>query len=263
MDIKKTILKTTLVLAFGAANIGAYAATLKTGDILTIAPGVPVYDSNANMVNVSPGSWFGIDADSNLKIANTEKTPISTAGAGALVVGTTQGAGTFDSWTWGGFSGSDKTTVPVGGSTTTGLNLSGWIWIFGGNETSLNSGAWTPLNASSLGAPTSGYADGVGLFSWDGVYGHSYQIWFTATIPQSAGCCTNTPYMLHLEGTVQAVPLPAAVWLFGSGLLGLLGITGTRNRPKCQGAATDEYISATPWAWTLAAGAPVDTNSAI
>jgi hypothetical protein len=29
---------------------------------------------------------------------------------------------------------------------------------------------------------------------------------------------------IHLEGTISAVPIPAAVWLFGSGLLGLVGI---------------------------------------
>jgi len=34
-------------------------------------------------------------------------------------------------------------------------------------------------------------------------------------------------YDLHLAGTV--VPVPAAVWLFGSGLLGLIGIA-RRNK---------------------------------
>ena len=28
------------------------------------------------------------------------------------------------------------------------------------------------------------------------------------------------------NGTVSAIPLPASVWLFGSGLLGLVGISG-------------------------------------
>lgn len=33
----------------------------------------------------------------------------------------------------------------------------------------------------------------------------------------------------HLEGAVSAVPVPTAVWLFGSGLLGLIGVA--RSRP--------------------------------
>jgi hypothetical protein len=34
----------------------------------------------------------------------------------------------------------------------------------------------------------------------------------------------GVPYDLHLEGTVSTVPVPATAWLFGSGLLGLVGI---------------------------------------
>ena len=35
---------------------------------------------------------------------------------------------------------------------------------------------------------------------------------------------------VDLVGTVSTVPVPAAVWLFGSGLLGLLGAAARRNR---------------------------------
>ena len=34
----------------------------------------------------------------------------------------------------------------------------------------------------------------------------------------------GVPFLIHLEGTITAVPIPAAVWLFGSGLLGLVGM---------------------------------------
>ena len=36
---------------------------------------------------------------------------------------------------------------------------------------------------------------------------------------------TSVQYLVHLEGYVSNVPVPAAVWLFGSGLLGLIGIS--------------------------------------
>jgi hypothetical protein len=43
---------------------------------------------------------------------------------------------------------------------------------------------------------------------------------------------TEAPFLgisLVLEGTLTAVPVPAAVWLFGSGLIGLIGIA-TRKK---------------------------------
>ena len=44
----------------------------------------------------------------------------------------------------------------------------------------------------------------------------------------------NVPYVLHLEGTISgdllaAIPVPAAVWLFGSGLVGLAGVARRRK----------------------------------
>ena len=41
-------------------------------------------------------------------------------------------------------------------------------------------------------------------------------------------CSTST---VELEGTVNPVPVPAALWLFGSGLLGLVGAM-RKKRPE-------------------------------
>jgi len=35
---------------------------------------------------------------------------------------------------------------------------------------------------------------------------------------------------IHLEGIISAVPIPAAAWLFGSGLLGLVGVARRKQR---------------------------------
>ncbi|HHJ16538.1 MAG TPA: VPLPA-CTERM sorting domain-containing protein, partial [Gammaproteobacteria bacterium] len=35
-----------------------------------------------------------------------------------------------------------------------------------------------------------------------------------------------------LEGTVGAVPVPAAAWLFGSGVVGLAGVARRRRNKK-------------------------------
>lgn len=223
--MKRTAIKMAFALAFGAAAVGAQAATLNAGDKLVIAPGSGItYDAYGNVTNVASGTWFGMDTDGNLKIAGTEKTPVFTTGGGALVVGTTQAAGTFDTWSFFGQPGTDKTTVAVSGSTSGGLNLSGWTVFWGGGDIPMTGGSWTPGNAAALGAPTSGYSDGLGIFNWDGVYGHSFEVWYTATVPSGASCCVGVKYLLHMAGTVQAVPVPAAAWLFGSGLLGLVGI---------------------------------------
>ncbi|MBI5039691.1 MAG: hypothetical protein HZB57_00280 [Gammaproteobacteria bacterium] len=39
---------------------------------------------------------------------------------------------------------------------------------------------------------------------------------------QFIGEFENIGFLLHLEGSVNPVPIPAAIWLFGSGLLGLM-----------------------------------------
>ena len=40
---------------------------------------------------------------------------------------------------------------------------------------------------------------------------------------------TTVSYYLHLEGHVSNVPVPAAAWLFGSGLVGLAGVARRRK----------------------------------
>lgn len=37
-------------------------------------------------------------------------------------------------------------------------------------------------------------------------------------------------FNFNLKGTMTVVPIPAAVWLFGSGLLGLLGMAGRKKK---------------------------------
>jgi len=41
---------------------------------------------------------------------------------------------------------------------------------------------------------------------------------------ESAECYNCNPFRLVVNGTITAVPIPATIWLFGSGLLGLTGI---------------------------------------
>ena len=57
-------------------------------------------------------------------------------------------------------------------------------------------------------------------------------------IPSGTGCASNSPGATSITGFAShavPVPIPAAVWLFGSGLLGLIGIArrriGVSNAP--------------------------------
>ena len=45
---------------------------------------------------------------------------------------------------------------------------------------------------------------------------------------------TSPDYINYISGTLTTVPIPAAAWLFGSGLLGLIGVARSSNIPLLQ-----------------------------
>ena len=54
--------------------------------------------------------------------------------------------------------------------------------------------------------------------------GDTYSLSYTATTGDEPNGFGNLTYELYLTGTVSSVPIPAAAWLFCSGLLGLIGM---------------------------------------
>jgi len=48
-----------------------------------------------------------------------------------------------------------------------------------------------------------------------------------SAVPMQNGPFVGQPF--YFDGTVSAVPVPAAVWLFGSGLIGLIGFAQRKN----------------------------------
>ncbi len=239
MDIDKTVLKAALATVLGIAAIGAQAAVFNTNDVLTINPGVVSYDSNGNPTNATV-SWFGIDTNGNIKVTGTEKVALS-MGTNGIVIGAVTTAGASHAgapvpgdtnaitapWNWFGNTGSDYNTVAITGSTTSGLNFSGWTMTWAGIPAiNMGGGAWG-----------AGFSNGVANIVWSGVYGTAYTLEYAATIPigdaSGFGGCV---YMLHLEGIANAattVPVPAAAWLFGSGLLALVA-GARRNRVRLE-----------------------------
>lgn len=230
MNNQKTRLVLAMGMLLGGAALTSQAAMLNAGDRLTINAGVPVYDGYGNQMNISSGSWFALEGDNNSRIAGVEKVAL-TPGESDIVIGQTSAPGSIDSWSFYYINGSHWLPSPIPpGGTTNGLDFSGWSMYWNDIDMPLGGGAWDPLNCGTLGSPCS-FTSGVAAFAWNGVYGDSYSLWYTATVPLgNISGFGGVQYMLHLEGTVMsAVPVPAAGWLFGSGSIGLLGVARRRR----------------------------------
>lgn len=237
------LLSVAMLVVLGAVtSLETHAATLNNGDVLTIATGV--VQQEANGTDVSSGSWWAIGIYNDNEITPNEKSALS-QGTTGIVIGqaTSPGASHIGSptasdtnaidapWLFYDNTGSHYTTVGITGSTATGLEMSGWVWRYAAApDVAMDSGAWTPLNAVAAGMPAAGYSNGVGLFSWDGIYGHAYTLDYTATVARShPSGFGDVRYALHVEGTVTAA-VPEAT-TYGMMLAGL-GIVGVAVRHR-------------------------------
>lgn len=239
--MSRSTLNTALAMVLGFAAIGAQAAVLNNGDQLTINSFA--YDSNGNPIYTSGGSYFAMDYTGDSKISNSEKNPLSMGYAGITIgqptaLGASHGgymtAGDSNAidapWSFLGNTGSHYTTVGITGSTTAGLNMSGWTVTWNGIAViPMGTGAWVTATGSGHNGATGIFTSGVGNLTWNGVYGTAYTLDYRATVPlNDPSGFGGVKYELHLEGiaglVVPEVPVPAAAWLFGSGLMGLLGV---------------------------------------
>jgi len=246
MNIKKTALATALATVMGFSAIGAaQAAAVVNGDTLTITQGS---QTTVNSVPTSTsGSYFAMDTNGNTKIAQGEKVVIG-QGTTGLVIGVSTSAGASHTgaptagdtnaidapWGFFGNTGSDYTTVGVTGDTTAGLGMSGWTVTWSGIPAiPMGTGAWTAVTGAGSTGAQGAFTNGVGRFAWDGVYGDAYTLDYHATVPNGdPSGFGNVFYELHLQGVVNqaaVIPVPAAAWLFGSGLMGLVGIARRRK----------------------------------
>ena len=206
------------LLAVGAMSVALPTqAALPGNALLTIDTGVPTYDTNGNLANVTSGSWFGMDANKNGAIAGSEKTPIAQGTAG-LVLGVTTLAGASHTgpvtagdtnaitapWAFFGNTGSDfmPTVAPSvlssSGNTAT-VGLSGWTVTWNG----------IPAIPMGTGAWGTGFSNGQANVTCTSTCaaGETYTLDYHATVPLGdPSGFGGVGYALHLEGTVVTSP---------------------------------------------------------
>lgn len=194
--------------------------------ISTIIVSIACLNVQASLIN---GSTLSIDSGSYFEFLDTSGTPfgqISITGIDGVMLGSSQShdfsftGDRIDDFMFLGAYGMHYTTsntnvINSSGNTAT-IDFSGWSWAFNGAAASFN------LGSGSWGTNPDGIAEII--CNVDCGNGDTYTLYYTATSGDEPSGFANLTYELHLTGTVSAVPVPAAVWLFGSGLIGLIGV---------------------------------------
>jgi len=219
MNIKSIMSAASILLSVVSFNTNA---ALVTDTILAFdsSIGCPVGAQCVVNDGLVYGSYFGMDTNTDGVFQEFEKTVISSGYDGGIVIGRTQlpgysipespaGAGIDNPWGYFGGTGWHETISPISVvndyGATKELDFSGWAVNFDGVRYDLGADGLATITCETFTC-----ADG-----------ETFTLEYSALVPNDTFIWT--PYILHLEGTISAVPVPAAVWLFGSGLIGLAG----------------------------------------
>ncbi len=227
MKKKNLNLKTVVAVALGGVGLNVQAA-LVTDTLLTFESsiGCPVGAVCFWNDGLVYGSYYAFDSDGDGVISDTEKTAMTTGMDGGLIIGRTQSAGQIDELvTSFGNTVAHETTSSVNlfndlGATKE-LDFTGWNMSWNGSLISLSGDAANfsvDTGLATITCATTACANG-----------DSYILNYAAHIPiGDPSGLGGFAYTLYLEGTISAVPVPAAVWLFGSGLFALMGFARRR-----------------------------------
>ena len=160
-------------------------------------------------------NYWSYDLNSDSIFSEDERTNIEAGIDGGIILGTTQGIGYIDSsWNYNGGTGYHYTHTPItiisdDNSGNVELDIYGLrLWWEGEHYT-----------LDSVANPTGNLICGNTCENGD-----SFVLEILASLP-CADCYWRNrhDYTLHMEGTISSVPIPASLWLFSSGLIGLFG----------------------------------------
>lgn len=219
----KTKLASTLALAITSGVSSNVNAALITDTLLAFNAGYVGCPTGTQCIYPAvQGSYFAFDANADGLFQDAEKALLAPGYDGGIIIGRTQlsgisipeeplGAGIDSPWIFNNGIGWHEISNPISvvndNGLTKDLDFSGWNVNWNGVQSALGINGVATITCETITC-----ADGE-LFSLD------YSILVNDPVNSFAGYT----YGLHLEGVVSAVPVPSAIWLFGSGLIGLIG----------------------------------------
>ncbi len=262
--MKKIIFTGSLAVVLTAGVNMSASAALASDAVLNFEPGVLAHvGSGSHGLSIASGSYFGLDTDSSGRVSLLGESVPVLQNEG-LFIGTVQLAsgshrgpvdgsenpGIDNPWSYFGSTGMHYASTPTNVLTDDGngnatVDFSGWGVTWGGIPAinlggglqdcgTANDGICVdPVNGTDI-AGTFDNGTGIATVTCavDCAEGDTYTLDYTAIVPQAdASNFGGVLYVLHLEGTIASVPVPAAVWLFGSGLLSLAGVARCRRLP--------------------------------
>ncbi|RKZ59318.1 MAG: hypothetical protein DRQ44_13825 [Gammaproteobacteria bacterium] len=205
---KLALMTIALVLS---TNVGA---SLASNAALLMSPQVThcVNDAGAPgdcaIGEVPDANYFAIDNDFSGLFEESERTGIEAGLQGGIVLGAVQSLGDIDAaWSISGFLGyhTQAGTISIASDDGEGnvtIDMTGWKVNYNGGDIDLEHGDFATV-----------------ICGIDCSNGDTFVLEYSSIIPSGTA---SPDYHLHLSGTISAVPVPAAVWLFGSGLIGLI-----------------------------------------
>lgn len=218
------IKKLMLYLFFGLLSNFSYAELNPDAHLIMVTGNVtdPLIEPQ-----IGNGSWFSMEVQPGV--------PLHTAIAGFnhLQLGTLQPASSWPllpnidyGWVFFGNIGVHQTTTPVtiitdDGAGNVTLDFSGWDMSWNGIPSIPLGSGGDPEGVANLTC----YTDLALLTQGNCSGGDEYVLEYSAILPPGdPSGFGSVPYRLHMEGYVNVIPVPAALWLFGSGLIGLIGL---------------------------------------
>jgi len=251
--LKKILLKTFSIAVLGFYSFSVQAALVDGQTIMSITSGeiiqAPLVDpdsptgdcfrkknGNCFTIGMAAGSYFTMGGAAPVN-------GVMLSGFDGILLGQNQAAGTAShggaplsddtgavtaGWSYFGQSGHEFTvnngvTVQSETANTAVLDFSNWRVTWNGIP-EVNMGG-SPAHGDTSSANMSCWGDSLFSTAQACNNGSFYTLDYAATVPPGdPSGFGGVPYALHLEGSISAVPVPAAVWLFASGLIGLFGI---------------------------------------